>query len=262
MQPKVLWVLADEYFIGSIGDRFRIKAGDVTAEFAARGVYCLVLDGGGSISSSAIGLARTFDVPTILVNDDDVEGFMWVPSGKSIESLMCQIHAYLNLRETFSSLFLRALKENYERTLNIALEGDVNDIRRTIASVLEERWSSSANLKANYARLLLSCVCWAALYKAGLNPDIGFLNNKLCYDLACEFEHRVTLEAVKIPDLEGAEFRRAIAKIVDDSLQGVIKRSTPSSRPRSLLSHIHAHARALASTLRSGLFNYKPFIDG
>ena len=259
MQPKVLWIVGDKYFIGSSGERFKVKVDELAVEFAARRAYCLVIDGDGLISSSAIGLARRFDVPIVIIDGSNIEGFTWISHGKSVEPLIYQVHAHLNLKTMFSSLFLKSLRENYERVLGVKLEGDLSDVRSSITRILEERWTSSSRIKADYARLLLSCVCWAALYRAGLNPDIGFLHDKLCFDLACEFEHRVVLEAVKISNLEGAELRRAIAKSVDQSLQAVIERGTLSSRPHSLLWHIHAHAKSLASTLKSGLFNYKPF---
>jgi len=259
MQPKILWAVGDKYFIGSLGERFRVRADGSAIELAARRTYCLVVDGNGQISSSAISLARRFDVPIVIIDGSNVEGFTWISHGKSVEPLIYQVHAHLNLKSMLSSLFLKSLRENYERVLGVKLEGDLSDVRRGIMRVLEERWSPSSRAKADYSRLLLSCVCWAALYKAGLNPDIGFLHDKLCFDLACEFEHRVVLEAVGVPDLEGAELRRAIAKSVDRSLQAIIERGTLSSRPHSLLWHIHAHAKSLASTLKSGLFNYKPF---
>lgn len=262
MSLRVLWVMGDEYFVGSKSERFRIKIEDKEVEYPARRAYCLVLDGDGSISSSALGLAKKFGVPVVLVCDHDVQGFMWLAHGKPIEPTLYQVHTYLNVKEFFSSLFLGALKENYRKVLGVELEDELNKVREEIMRTLGERWSQSARAKVEYARLLLSCVCWAALYRAGLNPDIGFLHNKLCFDLACEFEHRVALKAVMVPDVEGVEFRRAVAKSVDEALQEVVEKGTLSSRPHSLLWHINAHAKSLASTLKSGLFSYRPFKEG
>lgn len=262
MSMRVLWVLSDEYFIGRTGERFRIKAEDKEAEHPARRTYCLVLDGNGSISSSALGLAKRFGVPVVVVNGNDVSGFMWLTHGKPVEPILYQLHAYLNVKEYFSSLFLNALKENYGKVLEVKLEGGLSEVREKIIRAMEERWSQSSRVKVEYARLLLSCVCWAALYRAGLDPNIGFLHDKLCFDLACEFEHKVVLRAAAIPNLEGAELRRAVAKSVDEALQEVIERGTLSPRPHSLLWHINAHAKSLASTLKSGLFSYKPFKEG
>lgn len=259
MNIRVLWVLSDEYFIGRVSERFKITAEGKEVEYPARRAYCLVLNGDGSISSSALGLAKKFGVPVVLVCGNDVHGFTWIVHNKPIEPVLYQVHAYLNVKEFFSSLFLEVLRKNYEKVLGIKLEGGLNEVREKIMRTLEERWSHSAKSKAEYARLLLSCVCWAALYRAGLNPNIGFLHNKLCFDLACEFEHKTVLRAVVVPDMNETELRKAVAKSVDEALQETVEKGTLSSRPHSLLWHINVHAKSLASTLRSGLFSYRPF---
>ncbi|RLF09578.1 MAG: hypothetical protein DRJ62_06455 [Thermoprotei archaeon] len=264
MLYRPLWVVGSGYTLGVVGERFRVevRGGARAFEVAARRTYCVVLDGEGSLSSSAIGLARKYGVPLVLVNGLDVEGFTWISHGKSVEPLIYQVQAHLNVREHFSRIFLEALREGFRGKLQVELEGGLSEVRSAISRVIAERWGSSSKAKAEYARTLLAAICWAALYRAGLNPDVGFLHDKLCFDLACEFEHIVVLEALKAPDLEGAELRRAVAKLVDSSLQATIQRATLSSRPHSLLWHVNAQARSLASTLRSGLFSYKPFREG
>ena len=263
-----LWLVGDEYRLSAVGERFRVEAGDLSVEVAARRVSSIVLDGFGSVTSASLFLASRWRIPVIVL-DDELSAVLWTKPFHYVEVVLSQVEALNSpLKNVLARDVLEAYRVNVEEAIRYWLRERFEELKglsqpeKLLENVYPRFLPSYL-----YLRKLLVAKVLAEVVKAGLCPSISFLSSghdSLARDLALEFDGVVPLyvalklahEDASLSVSEG-EGRRFLAKMLQDRLEEKV--ASRAGREASVSTWISVQVKSFARALRSRVVGYKPF---
>jgi len=263
-----LWLVGDEYRLSAVGERFRVEAGELSVEVAARRVSSIVLDGFGSVTSASLFLASRWRIPVIVL-DDELSAVLWTKPFHYVEIALSQVEALNSpLKSVLARDVMEAHRVNVEEAVKYWLRERFEGLRSLPSpEKLLEHVCSRALPPYLYLKKLLIAKVLAEVVKAGLCPSISFLSSghdALARDLALEFDGVVPLYlALKLacedtsPSISEGEGRRFLAKMLQNRLEEKV--ASRAGREASISTWISVQVKSFARALRSRVVGYKPF---
>ena len=210
MSEEVFHVVSTDYTLRAKRRRFILESKNRKRELHTNKVKCLVLNPHGHVSSAVLELAADSEI-LILVVDDRGGISMMEPCKpqRDVKYLLAQIEALLYRREEFSSIFEEAALveiSNSLRNLGFELSFESRNLRgaeEEYMKILTELFGDEITklVEAGRARLVAECIYF--LWRAGLEPSLGFLHEgpaSLARDLSLEFRYNI-VDALAIEEM-------------------------------------------------------------
>lgn len=271
---RVLWLVGEGFELSSKGSRFVVEYGGERAEVAARLIKQVVVVGSGWITSGAMGLAASSEIPVVLADWRTMELDLVAPSRSKryAELVIKQVDGWVVHREFFGRRFLECFVEGALHAFGKAGVDPPKIPSSSLEEALEAVYEAlgEAGEAYEFLRLLCASTCLGELCASGLNPFLGFLHSR-GYALAWDFELLFSPPLALYPALlmlrDGVfkrvsveEDRRFLAQAFDQRLW--CEEEWVGARRVPYLRVLEAHVKGFSRSISQGILGYNPFCWG